>query len=312
MDAKHAYLIMAHNDFTILEKQIKLLDDVRNDLYIHIDKKVADFDFEYFQKCVTKSPIFFIDRLDVRWGDFSQTQCEMELLKAAVVGNYQYYHLLSGVDLPLKSNDEIHMFFHAHQGKEFVHFVSAEVPKKIKNRVLQYHFMHSGNILRYIGYLCEKIETVTKHSRKWDSDMAIQYGANWFSITHALAEYVISMETWIYRYFRHTSCADEIFLQTIVYNSDFFQKLYYDNMDDNYVACMRCIDWTRGSPYVFRDEDFNMLIHSGRLFARKFSTAVDDRIVARIYEYIAAENRKNNHQADSGFTSDFSSSILAD
>ena len=34
MGNKHAYLIMAHNDFDILEKQLRLLDDIRNDIYI--------------------------------------------------------------------------------------------------------------------------------------------------------------------------------------------------------------------------------------------------------------------------------------
>lgn len=34
---KHAYLIIAHNDFEILENLIILLDDMRNDIYIHID-----------------------------------------------------------------------------------------------------------------------------------------------------------------------------------------------------------------------------------------------------------------------------------
>lgn len=37
---KHAYLIMSHNDFYILEKLLRLLDDRRNDIYVHIDKKV--------------------------------------------------------------------------------------------------------------------------------------------------------------------------------------------------------------------------------------------------------------------------------
>ena len=47
---KHAYLIIAHVDFSILEKTIKLLDDENNDFYIHIDKKVKNFDFEYYKK----------------------------------------------------------------------------------------------------------------------------------------------------------------------------------------------------------------------------------------------------------------------
>ena len=45
---RHAYLIMAHNNFYILEKLLILLDDPRNDIYIHIDKKVSKFDIFLF------------------------------------------------------------------------------------------------------------------------------------------------------------------------------------------------------------------------------------------------------------------------
>ena len=47
---KHAFLIMAHNQFDLLEMLIKLLDDPRNDIYLHIDQKVEDFDFQRFSK----------------------------------------------------------------------------------------------------------------------------------------------------------------------------------------------------------------------------------------------------------------------
>ena len=46
---KHAYLIIAHNNFEILEKTLKILDDEKNDFYIHVDKKVKNFDFEKFR-----------------------------------------------------------------------------------------------------------------------------------------------------------------------------------------------------------------------------------------------------------------------
>lgn len=39
---KHAYLILAHNNFGVLEKLIKMLDYKHNDLYVHIDKKVEN------------------------------------------------------------------------------------------------------------------------------------------------------------------------------------------------------------------------------------------------------------------------------
>ena len=33
---KHAYLIMAHNNFSLLSLLLQLIDDVRNDIYIYI------------------------------------------------------------------------------------------------------------------------------------------------------------------------------------------------------------------------------------------------------------------------------------
>lgn len=36
---KHAYLVMCHNNFNHLCKLLTELDDIRNDIYIHIDKK---------------------------------------------------------------------------------------------------------------------------------------------------------------------------------------------------------------------------------------------------------------------------------
>ena len=37
---RHAYLIMAHNEWSLLNVLLSLLDDDRNDIYLHIDQKV--------------------------------------------------------------------------------------------------------------------------------------------------------------------------------------------------------------------------------------------------------------------------------
>ena len=50
---RHAYLIMSFNHFDLLKKLIILLDDKRNDIFIHVDIKSEDFDESYF-KNVTK------------------------------------------------------------------------------------------------------------------------------------------------------------------------------------------------------------------------------------------------------------------
>lgn len=40
MMKKHAYLIKAHHQFALLRKLLMLLDDERNDIYIHIGMDV--------------------------------------------------------------------------------------------------------------------------------------------------------------------------------------------------------------------------------------------------------------------------------
>lgn len=287
---KHAYLIIAHNDFYILEKLLLLLDDKNNDIYVHIDKKVKDFAFDYYKNLIKKSNIYFTERIDVRWASFSQIECELLLLKEATKNKYDYYHLLSGVDLPLTSQDKIHEFFQNNNGKEFVHFSCInEIPEDILGRVKYYHLfvrkIRNSKIYSKISTLLLKLEEKMRINRVNDVKKEFRYGSNWFSITDSLANYVLENEDFIKKTFKYTSCCDEIFLQTIVYNSKYFDNLYF-NQGNSCKANQRYIDWTRGEPYTFKTTDYDELIKSDMLFARKFSTKVDKEIVDKIYNYV--------------------------
>lgn len=45
MKDRHAYCIMAHKNWTQLQMLVSILDDPRNDIFLHIDKKAkAEFD----------------------------------------------------------------------------------------------------------------------------------------------------------------------------------------------------------------------------------------------------------------------------
>lgn len=291
---KHAYLIIAHSNFLILEKLIRLLDDERNDIYIHIDKKASEWDISKYVGILKKSNVLFIKREKIRWGGFSQINCELELLKAAAVKHYDYYHLLSGVDLPLKSQDYIHDFFQAHAGKEFIHFDSCEYDERNNSRVKYYHFLKGVRLkpdffltrapVRITGYLLILLQAMLRINRIKGLELQLQKGANWFSITDSLATYIISQEELIRKLFRYSSCGDEMFLQTLVWNSRFRDRLYYKNGDNSYKAIMRYIDWSRGKPYVWRLKDYRELMESEYLFARKFDTNTDFHVVERIYQ----------------------------
>ncbi len=288
---KHAYLIMAHNNLSILEKTLKLLDDDRNDIYLHIDKKVKKFNYSYFQKILKKSRIIFINRMDVRWSDYSQIKCELNLLKEAIKTEHKYYHLLSGVDMPIKNQNMIHNFFNK-TNKEFIHFRNHNSFNDRIDRINYYHLFfknaRSNSKIKIIfsqkmHSICLKIQKLLRINRIKKSNINnYRDGANWFSITHDLAKYVVSLEKEIHNKYRYTYCADEIFLQTIVYNSKFYDNLYLYE-DDNYDSIKRLIDWNRGSPYSFKPEDYNEIINSNNFFVRKIE---DNELATEIYEKV--------------------------
>ena len=104
----HAYLIIAHDQFELLESLLKCIDDERNDIYIHVDSH-SKLDISRIQSVLQNSRVEFVPRIHIRWGGFDMVRCEYELLEAAFESGreYDYVHLISGADLPLKNQDDI-------------------------------------------------------------------------------------------------------------------------------------------------------------------------------------------------------------
>ena len=292
---RHAYLIMCHNNFNILEKLVSLLDDPLNDIYIHVDRKVGDITNLKKRIEVKASTITYIKRISVSWGGFSQIKAEMLLLKAATQEEHDYYHLLSGVDMPLKSQTLIREFFQTNQGKEFIDFDPITDPDEHRLRIQYYRFFQDfvGRRTDFFSSLLRKLEAVSLNvqcrlgiDRQIGSAQLTRKGSQWFSITHGLATYLLQNEKAITKTYRFGLGVDELFLQTFSMTSPFV-----NNIAD---SAMRCIDWRRGSPYTFRSEDYELLITSEKLFARKFDENVDMEIVDRIYSHINYKNHENN------------------
>lgn len=291
---KHAYLIMAHNNFDLLQKELYLLDDERNDIFIHIDKKAKNVDQAYITEKVKKAKVYFIPRRSIKWAAYSGIQCEIDLLKAAVEkGTHAYYHLLSGADLPLQSQDEIYAFFEEHKGKEFVSFDRPVPREQDMKRIRKYYFfqdIYGRNrrnpfciLLFGMDKVLGKFQDILKTDRyRKVENFHIQKGPNWFSITQDLACTVIEKERWIRKYFRYTRSGDEVFLQTLVNSSKYKRQLYQNGYTKQTNACLRKIDWGRGKPYTWQLQDYEELVHSGCLFARKFDPKVDAEIIEKI------------------------------
>ncbi len=285
---KHAYLIIAHNEFEILATLLRMIDDERNDIYLHIDKKVQDINKNNLEVNVKKANLYILEnRISVTWGDFSQIACELLLLKEATKVSHDYYHLLSGVDLPIKDQNTIHNFFDSCGEKEFVHIDAPVLTDEYIRRVDKYWLINrrKRNLpQKIVNKLLLAVQAPIHRCRK--SNLQYQKGANWFSITNAFAKYVVSQEELIKKTFQHTITADEMFLQTLLNSSEFKNQLYDTRMNGEYEAIKREIDWNRGDPYVYRIEDLSYLLNSTNFFARKFSWNVDSKIVQALEENV--------------------------
>lgn len=270
---KSAMLIMAYNNFEILKLLISALDYKDNDIYIHIDKKCGNIDFSQFENRTKYSKTICLrNRINVKWGGYSQIETELALYDAAfnnMLGRkYDYFHLLSGVDFPLKSNEYISDFLERNKGKQFIGF--AHVDERYFRDVLGlYHFMQGRRWYKLDRYFLTPLQKLIGISRYKDYSI-FKKGANWQSITYDLVSSLLANKDWIEKTFKYSLCCDEVFLQTYVYTHKEFMKNVFC-VEDEFKSCMRFIDWTRGNPYTFKSTDIKELQLSEALFARKFS-----------------------------------------
>lgn len=295
---KHAYLIIAHIDDLSFRTLLEMIDDERNDIFIHMDVKNKNYNRSSIESFVKKSKVFHVQRTNVSWGGYSLVNAELLLLEMSTTeGNYSYYHLVSGQDLPIKSQNYIHDFFEQNEGREFVHFSSPVIAQGALDRVIySYPFQEKAGrgttfkslIFRKIPLWFQKIFRIKKHL-----DTTFQFGSQWFSITESLAKYVIERKAWVYDTFKTSLCCDELVLQTLVVNSKFKQNLFHSEMDNSTAMNMRLIDWVRGDPYVFRADDFEEIKKSNMLWARKMDQRTDKSIIEMIRDEFGANHTQN-------------------
>lgn len=282
---KHAYLIIAHNEFEVLQLLLKAIDDVRNDIYVHIDKKVKVLP----KLSVNYSKLYVLEkRIDVRWGHVSQIQTELLLFETALKkGPYEYYHLISGTHLPLKSQDEIHSFFDDHKGLSL--FCNLEKQSRNYFEILKIHRINI--FLR--GYSSDNKTVASVSQFLWKSFVAVQrwlritvnkgltcyWANNWCSLSHEAVCYLIKKKKEILKRYRWSFCGDEFFVPTELMASSLRDKvLREDRLLFGRIG--------RANADVLTMSDYDNLMKSDCLFARKFVSGNSQLLKNVIYKLI--------------------------
>ena len=301
---KHAYLIITHQYTPILETLVKMIDDERNDIYVHVDKKARDSYAGKITALTNKSEIHFVRKHKVYWGHVSLVKAEYELFQAAYNhGGYNRYHLISGSDLPIKSQDTVHDFFDSHPDEEFISFTKDELTERVLYKWLfPRHFLGFCSNKTWAGRKINKVQAVATRTyieiqkklglknRAFD---CYKKGSEWVSLTPKAVEVLLKNRKRALRAFRFANCPDEHYKHTVLYNYNNQQAgqslRFYQYPKRAEVlrahpnACLldsaRYIPWEKGS-LSLTNKDYNEIVNSDAMFCRK---VVDEELAKMLY-----------------------------
>jgi len=282
-----AILILAHKNLEQLEKLVQRLT-ANFDVYLHLDGKwnIADDYFSGYKN------VYTIKRFKINWGSYNQILATYELFKTAFLKDYDFYLIISGQDLPIKSNKQILEFLEKNKNHSFVnndklptrHWLNEGVDNGGFDRI-EYYWPDSYGISNFGDRMRRKaIYKLQNWQRKLKlkrSLYPIEYhgGWNWVNLNKDAVSYLvhfIEQNPSFLKKFDFTHCADEIWLQTVIMNSGLSIKNDY----------LRYVDWRGGgwSPKVLTVDDVPEILHSNCLFARKFDDKVDEAVITHIYD----------------------------
>ena len=191
--------------------------------------------------------------------------------------------------MPLNTASKIYEFYE-NINKDFIGYIPIENASKRRYEnynILTKHIKNKYKILNFMfdvireGFII--IQKCFFYNRT--KNINIKFGPSWCDLKDKTVKYIVSKEEEIYKTYSHMRAPDELYKQTLIFNNKNILKSIYQSKDA-YEQCKRMIDWNRGRPYVWKIGDFNELIHSNRMFARKFDINIDKEIVDKIYNYI--------------------------
>lgn len=262
-----AFLIIT---YTNPQQTLRMIERLRHpdfDFWIHVDLKQP---LETHSILFNKPQIYFVEnRVDVQWAGFSTVECMLtgcrEILRSG--HNYTHIHLLSGQCYPIKTTSYIHTFLKINVGREFIaarHFYS-EWTEAIP-RIEKYHL----TALKFPGKY--KIQwLLNKLVKRRPCPLPLEfYGKSMFwTLSPDAVRYVLKVfkeNPRFRRWATYTWAPDEWIIPTIIMNSPYRHNVVRDNL--------LYVDMPEGTshPKTLDSSDFNTLLASAKLFARKMKT----------------------------------------
>lgn len=280
-----AVLILAHKD---VEQVIELTSRLSKSfkVYIHFDRKTVITDNQK-EKLDTDSTVL-ISKYDVKWGSYSIVKATIDLMKIALQNeDNTYFHLISGQDWPLKSPQQIYDFFE-NSNQIFMNYWPAISMKKTGEPEIwwtKYYFNYDqinrrttfGKVYHRLLLLIQTILRVNK-LKKYDlNDSYIYAGQEWVDIPRDALEYAIDYyenHPELEKIFSTSFCSDEMWLQTILCNSEYKERI---NKDIHHYIEM--VEKHGSRPAILDEDDYSKIKSGDYWWGRKFERPFSDKLI---------------------------------
>lgn len=266
----HAFLIIAHNNFAVLQRLVSALDARNTAIFIHIDAKAGELP----EIKAEKSPLCFVcPRVDVRWGDVSQIRCELNLWEFALNYakqrglNFDYLHMISGVHIPLYSDRVWETYWKDMPHAIFQRMQSSKIEQDIKLRrynVCTKTFKNKNLHIERISQLIWRFSNAAQrilHIGRFKEEDFIKT-CNWCSLSFDAASFFVNRKDCILKKYRYSFCGDEFFAASELLKSELAPKIEYR---DDYLFQT----FAGANPKPLSEEDLNEGLNRGFLWARK-------------------------------------------
>ncbi len=284
---KNVYLILAHKNPGQVYKLINELVDRDSFVLLHIDRKTGTL-FEHFPEREIPNLWICEDSIEVNWAGFSQVKATLKLIDLLfeLALPFDYVHLMSGQDFPIKPGSVIREFFQRNCGKNFINYCSIPVKgmKKFRGNLDKIAYFWEvdrlGNDAAYQMFEKQKESGI---KRKFPAGYRPYSGSQWWSLHVDCITYIherCKPGDILYDFYENTYVPDEMFFQTVIMNSAFKDTVVSTNC--------RHIHWIHetGHPAVLTKADYFRLVESPDLFARKFDIETDSSILDYLSMYM--------------------------
>lgn len=311
---KHAILIFSHSSLKELVSIVEYFDD-NFDIFIHFDKKSRINKKELNKFLLAYPHIKFYRFFKLRWGGIPIVKAELKLLSIILnTGNYSYIHIISESDRPIKSLSEFKNFFLHNQGSEYVGCFPLPDHRWENGSLKRFELFQFNDWFDYrtkFGKMIIDIlnEVQNKFNLKRNTasfNIQLYGGSTWMSITNECAFYIISNQEkfrHLFNRLRFSFGADEVYLQTVIMNSPFANKVTFDDC--------RYTKWHQGSPspcWLTLKDCFDIST-SQKVFARKFHPKLSASLWNWIEHYLINKTNPQIGQNGEWLTDNFSGHI---